>query len=123
MVPRPPGSSLPHTPLPSTSRCRARLRLELPIVEVQPGQARQLERAELHLARRLAVALPRDGIDEQVVVPRVEDMRRQLHRHAVLGGGDAILAGRSEEPTSELQSLMRSSYAVFCFKKNMQHYQ
>src|SRR3546814_2685964 len=24
---------------------------------------------------------------------------------------------RSEEPTSELQSLMRNSYAVFCFKK------
>src|SRR3546814_10362942 len=26
-------------------------------------------------------------------------------------------AGRSEEPTSELQSLMRNSYAVFCLKK------
>src|SRR3546814_9275446 len=25
--------------------------------------------------------------------------------------------GRSEEHTSELQSLMRNSYAVFCFKK------
>src|SRR3546814_1431873 len=28
-----------------------------------------------------------------------------------------ILAGRSEEHTSELQSLMRISYAVFCLKK------
>src|SRR3546814_3836258 len=28
-----------------------------------------------------------------------------------------ILAGRSEEHTSELQSLMRTSYAVFCLKK------
>src|SRR3546814_3132791 len=27
-------------------------------------------------------------------------------------------AGRSEEHTSELQSLMRISYAVFCLKKN-----
>src|SRR3546814_4595696 len=27
-------------------------------------------------------------------------------------------AGRSEEHTSELQSLMRNSYAVFCLKKN-----
>src|SRR3546814_3449716 len=27
------------------------------------------------------------------------------------------LGGRSEEHTSELQSLMRSSYAVFCLKK------
>src|SRR3546814_6936624 len=28
-----------------------------------------------------------------------------------------IIAGRSEEHTSELQSLMRISYAVFCLKK------
>src|SRR3546814_2669163 len=28
---------------------------------------------------------------------------------------------RSEEHTSELQSLMRISYAVFCFKKNKQN--
>src|SRR3546814_129867 len=37
------------------------------------------------------------------------------------GGGDMIRAvsfeGRSEEHTSELQSLMRNSYAVFCLKK------
>src|SRR3546814_5741897 len=30
----------------------------------------------------------------------------------------AVCWGRSEEHTSELQSLMRSSYAVFCLKKN-----
>src|SRR3546814_6266219 len=30
---------------------------------------------------------------------------------------DAMLALRSEEHTSELQSLMRISYAVFCLKK------
>src|SRR3546814_3051067 len=30
-----------------------------------------------------------------------------------------ILLGRSEEHTSELQSLMRISYAVFCLKKKM----
>src|SRR3546814_1382510 len=28
------------------------------------------------------------------------------------------IGGRSEEHTSELQSLMRNSYAVFCLKKN-----
>src|SRR3546814_7325654 len=33
--------------------------------------------------------------------------------HKVSGGGD----GRSEEHTSELQSLMRISYAVFCLQK------
>src|SRR3546814_7813252 len=34
--------------------------------------------------------------------------------HVVLGEQP----GRSEEHTSELQSLMRNSYAVFCLKKN-----
>src|SRR3546814_3611603 len=33
----------------------------------------------------------------------------------LLTGGNAVL--RSEEHTSELQSLMRISYAVFCLKK------
>src|SRR3546814_7820066 len=34
----------------------------------------------------------------------------------------AIVTARSEEHTSELQSLMRISYAVFCLKKkNKQH--
>src|SRR3546814_8172236 len=32
-------------------------------------------------------------------------------------GGDEIPVRRSEEHTSELQSLMRISYAVFCLKK------
>src|SRR3546814_3043608 len=31
--------------------------------------------------------------------------------------GSSSLGGRSEEHTSELQSLMRISYAVFCLKK------
>src|SRR3546814_6940749 len=31
--------------------------------------------------------------------------------------GVLLMAGRSEEHTSELQSLMRISYAVFCLKK------
>src|SRR3546814_1351601 len=33
----------------------------------------------------------------------------------------AALAKRSEEHTSELQSLMRISYAVFCLKKKKKH--
>src|SRR3546814_13287577 len=53
---------------------------------------------------------------------------RRASRNAganVLGGeikGEASAAGRgrSEEHTSELQSLMRISYAVFCLKKKKQ---
>src|SRR3546814_10795961 len=42
-------------------------------------------------------------------------------RRAALQGRHCI-AARSEEHTSELQSLMRISYAVFCLKKkNKQH--
>src|SRR3546814_8413847 len=36
---------------------------------------------------------------------------------ALIGGPDMAGQGRSEEHTSELQSLMRISYAVFCLKK------
>src|SRR3546814_2177899 len=41
------------------------------------------------------------------------------HRHPSHHGGSCYLYGawRSEEHTSELQSLMRISYAVFCLKK------
>src|SRR3546814_1885699 len=42
------------------------------------------------------------------------------------GGGDAadldVPPRRSEEHTSELQSLMRISYAVFCLKKKSKHH-
>src|SRR3546814_5008251 len=34
-----------------------------------------------------------------------------------IGAGSGYAAARSEEHTSELQSLMRISYAVFCLKK------
>src|SRR3546814_1422394 len=40
------------------------------------------------------------------------DMLRAIHRWAARHGVE-----RSEEHTSELQSLMRISYAVFCLKK------
>src|SRR3546814_7166110 len=35
---------------------------------------------------------------------------------------EALHNGRSEEHTSELQSLMRTSYAVFCLKKKNRYY-
>src|SRR3546814_5790856 len=39
---------------------------------------------------------------------------------ALLALNDELNVVRSEEHTSELQSLMRISYAVFCLKKNKQ---
>src|SRR3546814_5728211 len=50
--------------------------------------------------------------DPRTVEGRRED--RRIPRHLEVG------EGRSEEHTSELQSLMRISYAVFCLKKKKQ---
>src|SRR3546814_6721979 len=58
---------------------------------------------------------PRRGMDAKVT-------GRSKAVHSMTGfarrdGGDAAVSWRSEEHTSELQSLMRISYAVFCLKK------
>src|SRR3546814_6603031 len=46
----------------------------------------------------------------------------QVRWHDISGQIDRTrLVKRSEEHTSELQSLMRISYAVFCLKKKKQH--
>src|SRR3546814_4448119 len=44
-----------------------------------------------------------------------------LYLAALTGAFLTALYTRSEEHTSELQSLMRISYAVFCLKKTKQH--
>src|SRR3546814_5296191 len=47
----------------------------------------------------------------------------QAHYAAAKAGVMALTrCARSEEHTSELQSLMRSSYAVFCLKKKKQQH-
>src|SRR3546814_10226699 len=66
--------------------------------------------------------LRRHHADEQrLMTLRIVDTRvGQLARGAGLAGNDITLNGgtrRSEEHTSELQSLMRISYAVFCLQK------
>src|SRR3546814_19545845 len=77
-------------------------------------------------------AWPRDGGQQQGVDPDDEAEReagqRALARAALPedaadnGGGELRRRRerRSEEHTSELQSLMRISYAVFCLKKKTQ---
>src|SRR3546814_8647111 len=45
------------------------------------------------------------------------ELQRSGDRHAGRGHGEALRERRSEEHTSELQSLMRISYAVFCLQK------
>src|SRR3546814_1813655 len=62
-------------------------------------------RAGRHLRQRFAQAHQRDLAE------------LHAHRAGLLAFGRAEGIDRSEEHTSELQSLMRISYAVFCLKK------
>src|SRR3546814_8478538 len=51
-------------------------------------------------------------------VVEVNDARkRQMAEKVIAASGGRVQGKRSEEHTSELQSLMRNSYAVFCLKK------
>src|SRR3546814_7678633 len=102
MILRPPRSTrtdplFPYTPLFRSpgARLRAGRGQGLPPVGPRPARARRARRGSL--ARR-------DG-----------GTRLRGVRGGLLGG--VARAGRSEEHTSELQSLMRISYAVFCLKK------
>src|SRR3546814_3398601 len=47
--------------------------------------------------------------------------RHALDRSLSLRVDGVTIRGRSEEHTSELQSLMRTSYAVFCLQKKNTH--
>src|SRR3546814_3083345 len=51
-----------------------------------------------------------------IIIGFVRDVA-QWHARAAALGGIAGAGERSEEHTSELQSLLRISYAVFCLKK------
>src|SRR3546814_10059057 len=57
------------------------------------------------------------GADRQCGNVPCRNGGRRGRRQSRASGRRARLSGRSEEHTSELQSLMRISYAVFCLKK------
>src|SRR3546814_9259665 len=60
-------------------------------------------------------------LDPEIGHPAIE-MERRAHADGrqvgrAVAAGAHLIQRRSEEHTSELQSLMRNSYAVFCLKK------
>src|SRR5579859_248811 len=71
-------------------RVEQRIRREDSAAQRQTLQTRQLEGAQLGLARRLPVALDGDGVDVELIVPRVENVRRQRDRHPVVDGIDTF---------------------------------
>src|SRR3546814_2682340 len=102
MVPQPPRSTRTDTLFPYTTLFRSR---------------RNLRRHHLRRCR-----FPTTGATGRrasvPVVRRAVEGASCLWLARRLGGAERGSAGqRSEEHTSELQSLMRISYAVFCLKK------
>src|SRR3546814_5990852 len=113
MILRPPRSTRTYTRFPYTTLFRSlddRRKLAFMFL------------AETDVARIDAVLRQRLGTGgfalQQLVAVVVEVADdRHVHAHHRQPLGDARHRCRSEEHTSELQSLMRSSYAVFCLKK------
>src|SRR3546814_1733938 len=105
MIQRPPRSTRTDTLFPYTTLFRSALQ----------GQHHAGEqRGETDHRQRVVADLHELAADQ----PRVE-RRPDAMRHGVGGEYPQSAQGRerSEEHTSELQSLMRNSYAVFCLKK------
>src|SRR3546814_2064227 len=106
MIRRPPRSTRTDTLFPYTTLFRS----EGLVRPGDPDRARLLLRSG---TRRLAARADHDGEDAR----RPERPRRIRLRT----GRAARTLERSEEHTSELQSLMRISYAVFCLKKKIRN--
>src|SRR3546814_5509476 len=53
------------------------------------------------------------------VLEQIEDWNKICTPEQAATFSGRLMASRSEEHTSELQSLMRTSYAVFCLKKKI----
>src|SRR3546814_3057571 len=124
MIRRPPGSTRTDTLFPFTTLFRSRVPLEHPVEDHRgeglggrAGDGHVVDGAEV-LVAAVEVGHLGPAVDE---VLRVEQLAAATH---VEDDGDARLLGlaphRSEEHTSELQSLIRISYAVFCLKKKQQ---
>src|SRR3546814_8386986 len=118
MIRRPPRSTRTDTLFPYTTLCRSDRHRRgsvaiLVLMALDLGDvAFQLVQVFLGAHRRLGGML---GLFAQ---QRVAVFLRNL---VIIGMDFAEGQERSEEHTSELQSLMRISYAVFCLKKKNKH--
>src|SRR3546814_8593525 len=128
MVRRPPRSTRTDTLVPYTALVRSVRRIAtgagiLTAGLLIPGGDARRAVGETGIAKALAVSVFDDGgivsrsPRDQVALIRILTMLARTYdarRMIVPASIDAALARRSEEHTSELQSLMRTSYAVFC---------
>src|SRR3546814_8611536 len=85
-------------------------------VAVTPAARHHAAQSSLAFVTWMSVARPRS------VVCRRGGSTASAKPGAQTGTSCSVTSFRSEEHTSELQSLMRISYAVFCFKKKKQQH-
>src|SRR3546814_6885461 len=120
---QPPISTRTDTLCPYTALCRSTEAVgggadhagDLDRNLLTPNLGKRVVRAGV-VVERCSTAIGREVIGAEPVLPnddRVTGNRTHLFHEAREMEGDL----RSEEHTSELQSLMRISYAVFCLKK------
>src|SRR3546814_8648364 len=108
MIRRPPGSTRPDTRFPYTTLFRSQPPVALLVGAVVDDDGPAHHRAD-------AGGRAQRAGGRQLLADRPGRFRSEV--------STAEAGGRSEEHTSELQSLMRISYAVFCLKKkNKQTY-
>src|SRR3546814_2395893 len=114
MIRRPPRTTRTDSLLPYTTLFRSDVLDRVGVVHAVAvdGALRAGARPVPGLARRVAVAA------EQQVLAVLAPGHQHQYRLGFGKTGQVQQVGvRSEEHTSELQSLMRISYAVFCLKK------
>src|SRR3546814_2143797 len=107
MIRRPPRSTRTDTLFPYTTLFRSRTEMPVAIFANATGDADAVMREQVgddrgHVPQNL----------EYIRKTRTAAQRKNNVHHSVFHAHS-----RSEEHTSELQSLMRISYAVFCLKK------
>src|SRR3546814_8128046 len=123
MIRRPPRSTRTDTLFPYTTLVRSPHRQEHALDDRVEGDQRGAERQHLSWAGARECGR---GERAQLHPVRQPAARRPVRRAygAVYRGEEPQRADRrSEEHTSELQSLMRISYAVFCLKKKQTNQQ
>src|SRR3546814_7688304 len=84
--------------------------------------AARLGRSETSINERLRSARRKTGVGSSRELARLLDLQKTCADNIDLSSQRSTVEDlRSEEDTSELKSLLRNSYAVFCLKKTSFH--
>src|SRR3546814_2983194 len=102
------------------SRSTRRYSSSMPTVKLGSGRAPPLP---MPVRLRFSRSRVLDAIERGVAQHRLQRRAEALGPEggALLGIDEVLAQLRSEEHTYELQSLMRSSYAVFCLQNKIKH--